>query len=162
MARTHQWRNGKGFLHGRHAVRSRQTRHADLPGGDIWAGAVLCAVKDFGEAVKLINAHEFGNGVPATRATGTLHANSVGGFRWNGGNQRADPRAHGLARVRRWKTACSATCTPTVPKACASTLDRSRSCSDGRKVRRRARSSRCRQRMIAAPPDATIVRPRPR
>jgi len=31
--------------------------------GDFRAGAGVCAVKDFTEAVDLINAHEFGNGV---------------------------------------------------------------------------------------------------
>ena len=80
-------------------------------------------VHDFAEAVELVNAHEFGNGVACYTRDGNVareFARRIAGG--HGRHQRADPGADGLARLRRLEeAACSATCTPTARKACAST-----------------------------------------
>ena len=51
-----------GFFCGWHVVRRRQTSHAHLQGGDFRSRARDLRVKNYREAVNLINANEFGNG----------------------------------------------------------------------------------------------------
>ena len=128
------------------------------PSMSIWReeifGPVLSCVRvaDLGEALELVNSHEYANGASCYTADGHSGARvRAPRARRHGRHQRADPGADGLARLRRLaRAACSATCTPTARRACASTRGRSRSCSAGPQATAKGPSSPCRPRADGA------------
>src|SRR5205823_329108 len=94
---------------------------------------------------------------PATRATATWRASSGGASRsgWSASTSRSRCRWRGTASAA-GKAASSATRTPTVRRACASTPGRNPSCSAGRRARPRGRSSPCRRRSSRERLAATV------
>ena len=100
-------------------------------------------VKDLAEAADLINSHEYGNGVSLLHARRQRGARVLAPRRrsaWSASTCRSRCRWPGTASAA-GRRACSATCTPTARKACASTPSRSRSCSAGPRASARAPSS---------------------
>jgi malonate-semialdehyde dehydrogenase (acetylating)/methylmalonate-semialdehyde dehydrogenase len=86
----------------RHAVRPRHARHAHLQGRDLRPGAgVRARAKISPTAVQLVNDHEFGNGVSCFTRDGNVAREFAPHPGRHGRHQRADPGAHGLARLRR-------------------------------------------------------------
>ena len=90
-----------GFFPGGDVVRPRHPADAHLPGGDLRAGAGRACACRPGEAVQLVDAHGFANGV-------LLHARRQHGTRVrprdrgrHGRHQRADTGTDGVARLRR-------------------------------------------------------------
>ena len=87
-------------------------------------GPVLACVRvaDFAAAVDLVNAHEFGNGVACFTSDGTWRASSRAASRsaWSASTSRSRCPWPGTASAA-GRRACSATCTPTAKRACAST-----------------------------------------
>lgn len=114
---------------------------------EIFGPVLACVrVRDFAEALKLVNDHEFGNGVSCFTRDGNVAREF--GRRVEVGMVGINvpipvPMAwHGMASAV-GKRAYSATCMPMDLKAFASTPSKSRSCSAGRRVSRKALSSQC-------------------
>ena len=88
-------------------------------------GPVLGVVRtpDLAGAVRMVNAHEYGNGVAIfTSDGGAARDFAAGDQDRHGRRQRADPGADGVPLVSAaGSTRCSATTTSTARKACAST-----------------------------------------
>ena len=127
------------LLHRRHAVRPRHAGDEDLQGRDLRPGARrACACPTSSRRVELVNEHEFGNGVACFTSDGNVAREFARRVQIGmvGINVPIPvPMAwHGFGG---WKRACSATCTPTARKACASTPGRSRSCSAGPRASRK-------------------------
>jgi malonate-semialdehyde dehydrogenase (acetylating)/methylmalonate-semialdehyde dehydrogenase len=96
-------------------------------------------VKDFAEAVNLINAHEFGNGVSCFTATWRANSPAASRSAWSASTCRSRCPWPGTA-LAAGRKACLATCTPTAKKACVFTPSKNPSCSAGPRASARALS----------------------
>jgi malonate-semialdehyde dehydrogenase (acetylating)/methylmalonate-semialdehyde dehydrogenase len=111
-------------------------------------GPVLGCVRvdDFAQAVKLINGHEFGNGVACYTRDGKSRASLPDASKWAWWESTCQFLSRWLGMASAAGSArCLATCMPMAKKACASTPVRRASCNAGPTTRRVGLSSRCLQ-----------------
>ena len=132
------WLGGTLFDHVTPAMRIYQE--------EIFGPVLACMrVKDFAEAVELVNDHEFGNGHRCYTRDGHIAREFARRIQVGmvGINVPIPvPMAwHGFGG---WKRACSATRMPTERRGCASTPGRRASCNAGHSRLPKARSSQCR------------------